>query len=245
MLKELSLIKNNSNQTEYPFNVPAIQALEFMEFNSRVTFFIGENGTGKSTLLEAIAVKAGLNAEGGSQNFTHKTSESSNNPAFKLAENLKLSWSRKILNGYFFRAESFFTLATELERIDRENPGQGTYAPYGGESLHKMSHGQSFFALFGNRLKKDGFYLFDEPEAALSPQRQLSFLVWLNEFITNTQGQCIIATHSPIILSFPEAQIFSFNEEGIKSVKYKETPNYNLTKDFLNNPEVYLRQLLK
>ena len=215
-----------------------------MEFKNRVTFFIGENGTGKSTLLEAIAVKAGFNAEGGSKNFLHKTSESASGPAVQLANSIRLSWDKKILEGYFFRAESFFTLASELERIQKETPGQDAYAAYGGSSLHTMSHGQSFFALFNNRLSSNGFYLFDEPEAALSPQKQLSFLVWLHEFISKTHGQCIIATHSPIILAYPDAEIFSFDDNTVRAVKYKETGHYNLTKNFLNNPELYLRQLL-
>lgn len=238
MLKEIRILKEQFKPGEYPFNVPAIEALKKLEFKKRVTFFVGENGTGKSTLLEAIAVKAGLNAEGGSRNFFHKTSETASESASKLAEALILSWDKKLLEGYFFRAESFFTLASEVERLE-------VLDSYGGESLHKMSHGQSFFALFNNRLSGDGFYVFDEPEAALSPNHQLSFLVWLHELMTRTQGQCIIATHSPILLSYPEAEIFSFDDDHIHPIKYKETTHYTLTKDFLGNPEDYLKHLLK
>jgi len=212
MLKGLHLdhskIKNNS---EYPLNVPIIENLKHIEFSSNVTFFVGENGSGKSTLLESIAILCGFGKEGGSRNSNFQTSKNSSS-VLPLAEVISLVWDyRKLTNGFFFRAESFFSYANYLDQVAQDS-GQytQTYASYGGKSLHDQSHGESFLSLFKYRYNKQGIYLLDEPEAALSPQRQLSLLVLINDYCKNQESQFIIATHSPILLAYPNADIYSF-----------------------------------
>lgn len=236
------------NYNQYPFCLPIIKNLKIIEFPSQVTFFVGENGTGKSTILEAIAHQVGFGSEGGSKNISFKTSEESTYVgAQALAEQLTLSWRRKPKNGYFFRAESFFNVANHLDYLAREGGGgpQATYAPYGGKSLHEQSHGESFLAFFMNRLGKDGFFIFDEPEAALSPQRQLSLMVIINQMCKNSDAQFIIATHSPIILAYPGATIYSCDAETLTQIAYHDTEHYNVTKQFLDNPTCYLQHLFK
>lgn len=155
---------------------------------------------------------------------------------------MRLSWSNKLLGGYFFRAESFFNLASYIDDIQKIDGG--AYAAYGGKSLHNQSHGQSFLSLFSNLLSHGGFYLLDEPEAALSPKRQLSLLFIIHEILTNhPETQFLIATHSPIILAYPGAQILSFDGPQIKNIDYEDTENYQITKNFLNNPQQYLNKL--
>lgn len=225
----------------YPFSIPAIRALDTIEFHPQVTFFVGENGSGKSTLVEAIAVAARFNAEGGSQNFSFATrrSESELHSVLRLARGV-----RRPKTGYFLRAESFFNVATEVERLDREGGGGAVTAAHGGRSLHEQSHGESFLALVQNRFFPNGLYILDEPEAALSPQRQLSFLVSLDELARRQSCQFIIATHSPIILAYPHAIIYSLAAEGPVPVAYEDTEHYALTRDFLMNRERYLRRVL-
>jgi predicted ATPase len=226
----------------YPFNIPAIRSLETMELHPKVTFLIGENGSGKSTLVEAIAVAAGFNAEGGSRNFNFasRRSESELYTAIRLVRG-----ARRPKNGYFLRAESYFNVATEIERLDAE-PGMG--APigpsYGPRSLHEQSHGESFLALVQNRFSANGFYVLDEPEAALSPQRQLSFLVSMHELVRDGNSQFVIATHSPIILAYPDASIYMLGPDGMAKTKYEQTEHFSLTRDFLMDRERYLRRLL-
>ncbi|MEK7120580.1 MAG: AAA family ATPase, partial [Patescibacteria group bacterium] len=197
------------------------------------------NGSGKSTFLEAIADRYGFGREGGSKNISFETS--SENSSTKLANAVKLSWTQKILGGYFFRAESFFNVASYIDDIQKID-GKA-YLAYGGESLHKQSHGESFLSLFQNRFSRGGFFLLDEPEAALSPQRQLSLLVLLNKICQNKNTQFIIATHSPILLAYPDAQIFSFDSEKIEEIKYEDTKPYQITKSFLNNKHSYIKRL--
>ena len=226
---------------EYPFSIPAIGKLNELEFEQPVTFFIGENGSGKSTLLEAIAVACGLNPEGGSRNFRFSTRASHSG----LRDYLRLSRSpRRIRDSYFLRAESYFNVATQIEALDEEALGGAKIiASYGGRSLHEQSHGESFFALFMNRLGGEGLYLLDEPEAALSPQRQLSVLTLIHRLIYH-QSQLVIATHSPILLAYPNARIYHFSESGISRINYTETEHYQITKDFLNRHERMLDLLL-
>jgi predicted ATPase len=215
---------------EYPFSIPAIGKLDALDFEQPVTFFIGENGSGKSTLLEAIAAALGLNPEGGSRNFNFSTRASHS----RLKDYLRLTRSpRRVRDSYFLRAESYFNLATNIEDLDRE----GIFGPpiinaYGGRSLHEQSHGESFFALFMNRLGDDGLYIFDEPEAALSPTRQLAFLSRLHELV-GKGSQFLIATHSPILMAYPQAAIFLLADGAPSLIPYRETEHYTVTRNFL------------
>ncbi len=227
--------------TDYPFSIPAIGNLDQIQFEQPVTFFIGENGSGKSTLLEAIAAAWGLNPEGGSRNFNFATRASHSS----LKDYLRLTRSvRRVRDSYFLRAESYFNVATQIELLD-EDPfgGPPIIGAYGGKSLHEQSHGESFFALFMNRLGGDGFYIFDEPEAALSPSRQLAFLSRMHELVA--QGsQFLIATHSPILMAYPQAEIFLLADEAPCLVAYRETEHYTVTRNFLNRTDQMLRVLL-
>jgi predicted ATPase len=230
----------------YPFSLPIIKNLTCINFPTQVTFFVGENGTGKSTILEAIANKAGFGAEGGSNNINFKTSEEKTyNGTELLSQQLTLSWRHKPKNGYFFRAESFFNIANYIDTLARECGGpEKAYAPYGGKSLHEQSHGESFMAFFKNRLGNNGFFILDEPEAALSPQRQLSLLVIIHEMCKNPAAQFIIATHSPILLAYPNATIYSCDADTITKIAYTDTQHYQITKQFLDNPDNFLHHLL-
>lgn len=224
----------------YPFALPAVRNLKVLKLHPAVTFFVGENGSGKSTLLEGIAVAAGFNAEGGSRNFRFET-RASHSP---LHEYLALNKSlRRPKDSYFLRAESFYNVATEIERLDAEGIGPRLIDYYGGKSLHEQSHGEAFMALLLGRFSAGGLYLLDEPEAALSPQRQLSALVRLHDLV-KTGAQFIIATHSPILLAYPEAHIYACTEEGIVLTEYTDTEHYQVTKDFLANPKRMLDRLL-
>ena len=225
----------------YPFCIPAIRAIDRLELHPAVTFLIGENGMGKSTLIEAIAVRYGFNAEGGSRNFRFDTRVSHSS----LHRHLTLERGvRRPTDGYFLRAESFYNVATEIENLDAEPMGGPPIGPaYGGRGLHEQSHGQSFFALLINRLHGNGFYIFDEPEAALSPQKQMSALT-LIEGLVQSGSQLVIATHSPIIMAYPDSFIYELSEEGIRRLQYEETEHFQVTRDFLNRHEKMLSILL-
>lgn len=234
---------NLSKFDEYPFSIPSIRHLTRLEFHPAVTFFIGENGSGKSTLLEAIAVKAGYSAEGGDKQLQFGTYDT-HSPLHDCLR-LERSFGRPT-DGFFLRAESFYNVASELEKIESATPTshpKGPYMAYGGKSLHRQSHGESFLTLMKERLQGGGVYLFDEPEAALSPQRQLSVLTLMHRLVHH-QSQLIIATHSPILLAYPQARIYQFAESGITEVKYTETEHYQITKDFLNRHERMLEILM-
>ena len=226
---------------QYPFSLPAVHGLDRIEFHPAVTFLVGENGAGKSTLLEAIAIAWGFNPEGGTRNFNFATHQSHS----ELNKFIRLSRGyRRPKDGFFFRAESFFNVATEIEHLD-EAPSFGPpiVDSYGGRSLHKQSHGESFFALMMNRFGGNGLYILDEPEAALSPTRQMAMLSRMHELVRNN-SQFIIATHSPIIMAYPDAQMFSLSERGVAPISYEETEHFRVTKDFLNNRGKMLRVLL-
>lgn len=228
------------NTHEYPFTIPALANFEKIDLDLPVTFFVGENGSGKSTMIEAIAIAAGLNEEGGSQNFRF----SSRSSASRLHSCIRLVRSvPRPRTSYFFRAESFFNVATAIEILDQEPGGPPVINSYGGRSLHEQSHGESFFSLVKNRFGPRGLYILDEPESALSPGRQLSFICRMHDLVK--QGsQFIIATHSPILMAYPEAHIYSFCGSGIERVEYEETENFLITKDFLLHRENYLKRLL-
>lgn len=239
-LLELRLLRDRiPNADRFPYTLPAVRHLDALAFHPRVTFFVGENGAGKSTLLEAVAVECGLNPEGGSRNFNFATraSHSSLDECVRLAKTLAMPG-----DSYFLRAESFYNVASEIERLDKEPGGPPLIDAYGGTSLHEQSHGESFFALFRNRFRDHGLYLMDEPEAALSPARQLQFLVLLHDYVRRG-GQFVIATHSPIIMAYPDACIYVFGADGIREVPYTETEHYLVTRRFLGNPQRSLAEL--
>ena len=220
---------------EYPFNIPVFKNMVEIEFNSKVTFFVGENGSGKSTLLEAIADNCGFNTAGGSRNNTYTVHRSE----AKLSPFIRLSWLPKITNGFFFRAESFYNFASYLDEL-----GVEAFISYGGKSLHEQSHGEAFLSLFANRFRGKALYLLDEPESALSPSRQLSLLKIIHD-LSLEDSQFIIATHSPILLGFPNARILSFDQDNIQEVEYEMTEHYQITKYFLGNREKMLKQLFE
>jgi predicted ATPase len=226
----------------YPFSLPALRDFHQLQLHPKVTFFIGENGSGKSTLLEALAVHLGMNAEGGTENFRFgtRTSHSCLHEYLRIAKGYKRPQTR-----FFLRAESYFNVATEMEALDAE-PASGppVVSYYGGQSLHEQSHGESFMALLMNRFGKDGLYLLDEPEAALSPQRQLAALARMHQLVQQN-SQFVIATHSPILMAYPDAQIYAFSEQGIEPIQYEETEHVRVTKEFLDNPQRMLRILMQ
>lgn len=225
---------------EYPFSIPALRELSRLPLHPKVTFFVGENGTGKSTLLEGIAVAAGFNPEGGTRNFRFSTYASHS----ELSEYLTLVRGiSRPRDGFFFRAESFYNVATEVEHLSENGLGTPIRAYYGG-NLHTRSHGESFFALLENRLGGQGLYLFDEPESALSPTRQLAMLQKMHRLI-QADSQLIIATHSPILMALPGSRVELFDETGIHPVHYTETEHYRLTRRFLEDPQRMLHYLLE
>lgn len=212
----------------YPFNIEVIKNLNTIKIDSPVTFLVGENGIGKSTLIEAIAVSVGLNAEGGSQNFNFSTK----NTHSILSEYLIVSRLNKPKTKFFLRAESFYNVASEIERISEES-NQPLYNIYGG-NLHECSHGESFIKLVQNRFYDHGLYILDEPEAALSPQRQMSLLCLIDDLV-KSGSQFIIATHSPILISYRLGKILNLND-NFNEVKYEDTEIYKTYKMYLDNP---------
>ncbi len=241
-LRSVEVVQDRiEDRSKYPFSIPALKNLETLEFHPKVTFFVGENGSGKSTLVEAIAVAAGMNPEGGTANFKFSTrsSESSLHKALRVSKG-----TRRPKNTFFLRAESFFNVASHIEDLDKAGGfGPPVINSYGGVSLHEQSHGESFMALVNNRFGREGLYILDEPEAVLSPQRQLALLSAMHRLVEKESCQFVIATHSPILLAYPDAQIFSLTEAGTQKVGYEQTEHYALTRDFLNNRERYLARL--
>ena len=239
-LNGFSLCWAEIEEDSYLHRVEALKEVESMDFHRPVTFFAGENGTGKSTLLEAVASTWGLNPEGGSRNFRYSTRDT--HSALYRGMRLRKGW-RQPEDHFFLRAESFYNVATQVEEYRAGDDPSVYYRQYGGRSLHEQSHGESFLALVQNRFRGKGFYLLDEPEAALSPQRQLTLLICLHR-LAREGSQFLIASHSPILLGMPEAEILSFDEGRISPVSYEETQSYQVTEMFLNHREYLLERLL-
>jgi len=242
-LREVWLDRTNiSRFGSYPFNLPAVRSLDNLVLHPDVTFIIGENGCGKSTMLEAIAIAWGFNPEGGTINFNFSTRASHS----ELHQHIRLVRSFKHpQDGFFLRAESFFNLATNMDHLDAE-PG---FSPpiresYGGRSLHEQSHGESFLSLMLHRFGGNGLYILDEPEAALSPTRQMAVLRRMHDLV-RSESQFVVATHSPILMAYPRAKILLVDEAGITEVSYENTEHYAVMKEFLNDPLRMMKELLR
>ena len=237
----MSIKLNNKKRGDaYPFTMNAIKNLDELHFSAPITFFIGDNGSGKSTLLEGIAAAYGFNPEGGSKNFSFSTSDTHSS----LSDHLILAKGfRKAKDGYFLRAESFYNVATEIDELNKDYFSPPLLPAYGGVSLHELSHGESFTALINNRFSGHGLYLLDEPEAALSPIAQIAALKRMHELV-NKESQFIIATHSPILLAYPYAEIFQFTSDGIQKVNYQDTMFYALYKRIINDP-AYIKEFIE
>ncbi|MDQ0878704.1 putative ATPase [Paenibacillus sp. V4I3] len=231
-LRSLEILRNDHTDPKtYPFSIPAVKSLKSLSFRTNVTFLVGENGSGKSTLLEAIAYQSGFNTAGGGKNNYYDVDASHS----ILGDHIRLSWMPKITNGFFLRAETFYHFASHLDTL----PESLQY--YGGRSLHEQSHGEAFLSLFKHRFGKKAIYLLDEPEAALSPARQLALMRVIKDL--EKEAQFIIATHSPILLGFPDAQIINFDVHPIEEIRYEDTLHYIITRRFLENRKTFLQEL--
>ena len=222
--------------------LPMVRNLKRMgelRFEAPVTFIVGENGVGKSTLIEAIAVNMGFNPEGGSVNFNFSTEDSHS----ELHDHIRVGKGpRRRRDGFFLRAESFYNVASNIDLLEREEPG--LLSGYGGRSLHAQSHGESFMALVANRFRGEGLYILDEPEAALSPSRLMQLMCYIHD-LADGGSQFIISTHSPILMSYPGAEVVLLDDEGISKVEYKDTEHYRITKQFMDAPERMFRYLFE
>jgi len=231
-LRSLQVLRK-PGMTGYPFNLPAIRQLASLQFRKNITFFVGENGSGKSTVLEAIAYQCGFNTAGGSRNNAYEVDAAES----ALGPYIRLSWLPKVTNGFFLRAETFYHFASHLDTVPESLPY------YGGRSLHRQSHGEAFLSLFKHRFGKKAIYLLDEPEAALSPARQLALMRIIKEL--EQEAQFIVATHSPILLGYPDAQILDFDAQPVREIAYEDTLHYIITRRFLENRGKVLGELFE
>ncbi|CAM4050629.1 Predicted ATPase [Pedobacter westerhofensis] len=229
-------------EASYLRNIPSLSKGMQLKLTNNVTFFVGENGSGKSTLLEGIAERCGFSLRGGNRNHNLNTGYRFDGYESPLADLLELSWSpRKINDGFFMRAESFFNFASYIDELAKEDAR--ILQAYGGKSLNEQSHGESFLALFNNQFES-GIYILDEPEAALSPARVLAFMAVIHQLDITGRAQFLIATHSPLLICYPGATIYQFDDEGVRETHYEDTEHFSLTKAFLNNPKLYLHHLM-
>lgn len=243
-IEKLYLENSPERERQYWNNIPVIKAVTErggLCFHKPVTFLAGENGIGKSTLLEAIAVCWGFNPEGGTKNMRFSTKESHSS----LCDHIRIARGPHYArDGFFLRAESVYNVASEIDRLKHSGGnGEQFIKAYGGTSLHEQSHGESFMSIMQNRFTGRGLYILDEPEAALSPSSQMAMLSLMKTLI-DKDSQFIISTHSPILMAYPDAEIIELDEAGYRSVPYKETSHYRLTSYFLNNTEKILEELL-
>jgi predicted ATPase len=231
-----------SSYNHFPFNLPVVQNFQELYFHPNVTYIVGENGMGKSTLLEGIAIAFGFNPEGGTLNFNFSNYDSHSN----LDQYLRLAKGvYKAKDHFFFRAETFYNLATNIENLDNEPmSGPRIIDSFGGKSLHQQSHGESFFSAFIERFQGNGIYILDEPEAALSPLRQMSMLARINDLV-NQGSQFIISTHSPIIMAYPNAKIIQLTEEGMSESRLEDTNHYLIMKQFFEDKDRLLHHLFR
>ncbi len=232
-LSEIEISPNGENY--YPFNLKIYAQRQNIKFSKPITFIVGENGCGKSTLLEGLAASIGFNTSGGNANHLYNENHNEN-----LDKIMKLTWNLKTKKGFFFRAESFFNFSKYIDRLSDDD--KTIYNAYGGKSLQEQSHGESFLSLFANKFR-EGIFILDEPEAALSPERQLTLISLLYELSQSNKCQFIIATHSPILITTPNSEVLEFNNSKIEKTNYKNTKQYTLYKSFLESPERYIKYL--
>lgn len=224
--------------SEYPFSLPVVRALDEIDLSAPITFLCGENGSGKSTLLEAIAIACGMNPEGGSRNMRF-SSRDTHSPLHMHMTCVR--GARRERDGFFLRAESMYNVASEIDRLEEDM--RGMLRSYGGDSLHGQSHGESFLSVIQHRFGARGLYVLDEPEAPLSPARQLTLMCELDR-LTRAGSQLIIATHSAMLMAMPGARIYSLDEHGISQVGYEDTEHFRISRAFFTDPERMLRMLL-
>jgi len=238
----LSHISISSLGNSYLQNISSLSKGLQLSLKSNVSFFVGENGSGKSTLLEGVAEQCGFSLRGGNRNHNLNTGYRFEGYESEITQHVRLGWTPKRINdGFFMRAESFYNFASYIDELARDD--RRILDAYGGKSLHQQSHGESFLALFNNQFES-GIYILDEPEAALSPARILAFMTVISELEKSGRAQFLIATHSPILICYPGATIYQFDENGVQETNYEDTEHFYLTKSFLDNPALYLRHLM-